>query len=142
MSDKNEIVQLFRKDLDAIRAEFEDSLARRREEIMTQLVAAFIVSSRSTISTDDGRVMFLESGEEIDLQNARQSAEAIMNAAKDRVEKGRDRLEEALCLVLEFHNPAPWTAERRLMWKTITGSDDASTKAMCDHIRKVLGEST
>lgn len=48
-------------------------------------------------------------------------------------------LEAALSLVLEFHSATPWTPERTEAWRTITGTDEVTTRAMCDHIRKVLG---
>lgn len=52
----------------------------------------------------------------------------------------RDRLvQEALELPLLFHSGGAWDDDKRARWKAITGSDDASTKAMCDHIRETLG---
>jgi len=53
----------------------------------------------------------------------------------------RVKLEEqqrALHLVLAFHRGGAWTDEDRALWREITGGDEATTKSMCDHIRKVL----
>jgi len=44
----------------------------------------------------------------------------------------------ALDLVLRFHAGGPWTETDWFAWKVITGSDEATTKVMCDHIRSVL----
>lgn len=46
-------------------------------------------------------------------------------------------MRDALRAVLLFYS-VKWTEERIAEWKRITGSDDASTKVLCDHIRKVL----
>lgn len=59
------------------------------------------------------------------------------------------RLREALELVLLFHSGGPWGDAKTDRWKAITGryrpnfgsntdSDEVTTRAMCDHIRKVL----
>jgi hypothetical protein len=44
----------------------------------------------------------------------------------------------ALKLVLRFHSGRPWTNDDRAKWRELTGSDEATTKVMCDHIRKVI----
>lgn len=50
-------------------------------------------------------------------------------------------LRDALRLVLLFHRGGQWTDEDGQEWERITkGGNDATTKAMCDHIRKVLDE--
>ncbi len=49
------------------------------------------------------------------------------------------RLTDALKLALMFHRGGIWSAENVAEWRRITGSDEATTKVMCDHIRKVLG---
>jgi len=55
----------------------------------------------------------------------------------------RDRLiQEALELPLLFHSGGVWDDAKRARWKAITGSDDSTTKAMCDHIRKTLGRAS
>ena len=48
-------------------------------------------------------------------------------------------LVSALHLVLRFHSSSPWTHEDTLKWKQITGDDGATTKSLCDYVRKVLG---
>ena len=47
-------------------------------------------------------------------------------------------LEKALRLVLLFYTVGPWTGANRAQWLETTGASDATTKAMCDHIRGVL----
>jgi len=49
-----------------------------------------------------------------------------------------DKLRAALELPLMFHASGPWDEDKRRRWKEITGSDEATTKIMCDHIRNVL----
>lgn len=49
-------------------------------------------------------------------------------------------LVSALRLPLLFHQGGEWTPEHRAEWLKITGHEDATTRVMCDHIRKVLGE--
>jgi hypothetical protein len=44
---------------------------------------------------------------------------------------------DALMLPLMFHSGRPWTAADLEEWKRITGTDQVTTKAMCDHIRLV-----
>lgn len=48
-------------------------------------------------------------------------------------------MHDALKLVLLFHSSIFWDDEKRATWKSVTGNDDATSKALCDHIRKVLG---
>jgi len=48
------------------------------------------------------------------------------------------RLCAALELPLLFHGAGPWDEAKRARWKAITGSDEATNKVMCDHIRKAL----
>ena len=55
--------------------------------------------------------------------------------ADDQIE----RLLGACAAVLMFFHGGEWTAERRAEWKRITGSDEATTKVLCDHIRNVSG---
>lgn len=56
------------------------------------------------------------------------------------------RMEAALKLVLLFHSPNPWTADKGLEWRrlqTAAGVKDAhseaTSKALCDVVREVLG---
>lgn len=46
-------------------------------------------------------------------------------------------LEAALRLPLLFHGGG-WDAQKQAKWKAITGGNDPSSHAMCEHIRKVL----
>lgn len=39
--------------------------------------------------------------------------------------------------VLLWHRGGPWSAEDREMWRHYTGSDDATTKVLCDLARRV-----
>jgi hypothetical protein len=59
----------------------------------------------------------------------------------DAMEKDRDRMRAALNLVLTFYGAPYWDPDLRSDWKEATGSDEATTKVLCDHIRKVLAES-
>jgi hypothetical protein len=47
-------------------------------------------------------------------------------------------IEDALRAVLMFHEGGEWSADRRAEWKRITGSDEATTKVLCDHVRAAL----
>jgi hypothetical protein len=47
-------------------------------------------------------------------------------------------LGDALRLVLLFHAGGPWDAERQREWLRITGTTEATTKVLCDHIRAAL----
>ncbi len=53
-------------------------------------------------------------------------------------------LQDALRLVLMYHDEGAiwgeWKKAHLKQWKRITNEGDATTKVMCDHIRKVLGE--
>lgn len=44
----------------------------------------------------------------------------------------------ALKATLLFHSGAPWDKERSSKWFQLTKSYEATTKVLCDHIRKVL----
>jgi len=46
--------------------------------------------------------------------------------------------EDALYAALLFHSGTTWTAAHRAEWQRITGTDEATPEALCDHIRKVL----
>lgn len=52
----------------------------------------------------------------------------------------RSDLVAALKLVLMFHSGKPFGQKARTGWYAITGKHDATTKVMCDHIRKVLND--
>ena len=49
-----------------------------------------------------------------------------------------DNITDALHLPLLFHSGGEWTPERQAEWLRITGTREASTKVLCDHIRFVL----
>jgi hypothetical protein len=42
--------------------------------------------------------------------------------------------------VLLYHSGSPWDEAKAKRWQSATGRDDASTRALCDHIRCVLAE--
>ena len=46
-------------------------------------------------------------------------------------------LHDALKLVLLFHGVA-WDETERAEWERITGTREATTKVLCDHIRSAL----
>jgi len=48
------------------------------------------------------------------------------------------RLREALQAVLLFYTVGDWSATKQEMWLAITGSSEATTRVLCDHIRRVL----
>lgn len=45
---------------------------------------------------------------------------------------------KALELVLLFYTGGPWDDKAKALWLSITGNEEATTKSMCDYIRKVL----
>ncbi len=47
-------------------------------------------------------------------------------------------LEDAVKLVLLFHSGGIWDNDKRAEWLRITGSTEATTKVMCDHLRSAL----
>lgn len=46
---------------------------------------------------------------------------------------------DALKLPLLFYAAGTWTGPQRDEWQRITGTREATTRLMCDHIRAVLG---
>jgi hypothetical protein len=44
-----------------------------------------------------------------------------------------------LAAVLLFHAGGEWDNERRALWKQLTGRDEATTRALCDAVREVVG---
>ncbi len=48
------------------------------------------------------------------------------------------KLRDALQLALLFHRGGQWTEEDCRTWQAITNNPEATTRALCDHIRKVL----
>jgi len=53
-----------------------------------------------------------------------------------------DTRDDALRAVLLFYTVGAWSDEKKAEWKRITGSGEASTRVLCDHIRMVLGRSS
>lgn len=45
----------------------------------------------------------------------------------------------ALQATLLFHSASPWDAEKRMRWLELTGSSEATTRALCDAVRRALG---
>ena len=50
---------------------------------------------------------------------------------------GSLKVVDALMLPLIFHSADPVSESMRKEWKRITGTDQMTTKVMCDHIRLV-----
>ena len=48
---------------------------------------------------------------------------------------------DAIKLALLFHSGSPWDDGKRAEWLRITGTTEATTKVLCDHLRAVLAES-
>lgn len=69
-----------------------------------------------------------------DTQRPREENEA--NAR--RIARAPD-MEDALEAVLLFHSGGPWDDEKRERWFKLTGMQEASTRTLCDAVRKVLG---
>lgn len=46
----------------------------------------------------------------------------------------------ALEAVLLFYSPPPWDAAKRARWQALTGADEATTRVLCDTVRKALAE--
>lgn len=59
-------------------------------------------------------------------------------AHAEQLERENARLREALELPLTFHSGSPWDAVKERRWLEITGSEEVTTKVMCDTIRAAL----
>lgn len=59
---------------------------------------------------------------------------SLYSEAADRL----DDMENALCMSLMFHRGGVWTEADRAVWKERTGEDVASTRTLCDYLRRVL----
>lgn len=64
-------------------------------------------------------------------------AESVDNA---RLIAAAPEQHAALNAVLLFHSASPWDEQKREAWRAITGTDESTTKVLCDHIRSVLGK--
>lgn len=49
-------------------------------------------------------------------------------------------LRAALRAVLLFYHPGLWDQEQRITWGNLTQHGEATTKVLCDTVRKALGE--
>lgn len=49
-----------------------------------------------------------------------------------------DDLYKTLEAVLLFHSASPWDDSKRLRWLELTGTTDATTKTLCETVRKAL----
>lgn len=47
-------------------------------------------------------------------------------------------MRNALRLVLLFYAPGQWDQDRRDEWRRLTGTSEATTKVLCDHVRSAL----
>jgi len=45
-------------------------------------------------------------------------------------------LRNLACAVLLFHRGGPWTDADRQMWLALTGTEEATTKTLCDFARR------
>jgi hypothetical protein len=61
-------------------------------------------------------------------------------AERDALRAVLGRVVTSLELVLLYHSGSPWDEAKAKRWQSATGRDDASTRALCDHIRCVLAE--
>ncbi len=50
-----------------------------------------------------------------------------------------DAYRDALEAVLLFHSASPWTPEKQARWAKLTGEQEATTRALCDAVRRALG---
>lgn len=48
------------------------------------------------------------------------------------------QMRKALNLVLLFHSDSHWAAEKVAAWHAVVGKQGATTRILCEHIRKVL----
>ena len=65
------------------------------------------------------------------------------DVSQDRVEPHYEaepsyKVLDALRLVLLFHSGSPWDEAKCVEWFRITGTREASTKVLCDHVRSAL----
>lgn len=63
-------------------------------------------------------------------------------AANARLIAAAPELRDALRLPLLFHAGGPWTERMADEWQRIVGPVPATSKTMCDHIRKVIAKAT
>ena len=79
-----------------------------------------------------------------DLRDARAEVERLREEGNGLVARiivwslNDERLRAALALPLMFYAGGPWLESRAKKWLEITGESEATTRIMCDHIRKAL----
>jgi hypothetical protein len=73
-----------------------------------------------------------------DTGDAQLAADAL--AELENRAKQRDVLLPACQAALAFHTIAPWNRDAQLLWMRLTGSSEATTKVVCDVLRKALEE--
>lgn len=56
----------------------------------------------------------------------------VMVAAPDLLDAAR--------AALLFHSASPWDVEKAAEWKRLTGSDDATTRALCEFLRVAIAK--
>lgn len=52
--------------------------------------------------------------------------------------RNEQEMTSALMAVLLFHGGGEWDEEKRNLWRTLTGTDEATTKNLCDTVRAAL----
>lgn len=68
--------------------------------------------------------------------------EPLFGGQKEILTEVQAKLEQqrlTLQAVLFYYTAQPWGQEEMDLWKSWTGEDVASTKSLCDAIRRVLG---
>lgn len=82
---------------------------------------------------DDGVLVKCEHGVVCDICGGCYDCNALVELSE-----WNTRLRDALMLPLLFHAGGPVTTEMRDQWKGITGSDEMTTRVMCESIRVLL----
>ena len=49
-------------------------------------------------------------------------------------------LSRALRAVLIFHDGGEWTVGKRIQWRELTGTNEATTEALCNAVRAALAD--
>jgi hypothetical protein len=85
----------------------------------------------------------IKQGERLEeLEKQRDSYILLTGKAAKNDRRMIERRNDALKLPLMFHRGGIWSAEDVAEWRRITGSDEATTKVMCDHICRVCPPTT
>lgn len=64
----------------------------------------------------------------------------LMRERLAEVERENVALREACEAVLMFYQAVDWGEKSRNRWAALTGSKDATTRVMCDTVRRALGQ--